>query len=155
MAWPNRWTSWKRSSLTITLTSCSSHKPTSWTKAISNSATIQSTTPTIPPELRGGSAIVLNTTIQHIQCRNPGTFLVESPMSDRGRPIVCAGQYYLTQSPHANGQGRNPPLQLSLQPPPQCTPKRRHPTPHRATWTQATATIPAQQSPYQILVYLM
>jgi hypothetical protein len=36
--------------------------------------------------------------------------------------VVCAEHYYPTQSPHANGQGRNPPLQLSLLPPPQCTP---------------------------------
>jgi hypothetical protein len=35
-------------------------------------------------------------------------------------------------SSHANGQGRNPLLQLSLQPPPQCTPKRTPPNPPRA-----------------------
>jgi hypothetical protein len=69
----------------------------------------------------------------HIQRRNPGTFPIESPTSDRGRTMVCAEHYYPTRSLHANGQGRNPPLQLSLQPPPQCTPKRTHPTPPRAT----------------------
>jgi hypothetical protein len=57
----------------------------------------------------------------HIQRRNPGTFPVESPMSDRGRPMVCAEHYYPTRSPHANHQGRNLQLQLTLQPPPQCT----------------------------------
>jgi hypothetical protein len=88
----------------------------------------------------------------HIQRRNPGTFPIESPTSDRGCTMVCAEHYYPTRSPHANGQERNPPLQLSLQPPPQCTPKRHPPTPPRATRTQATAKTPAQPSAYQILV---
>jgi hypothetical protein len=55
---------------------------------------------------------------------------------------------------HKSNHHRNLQLQLSLQPPPQCSPKRPHPTPTRATWPQATATIPAQRSAYQILVYL-
>jgi hypothetical protein len=59
--------------------------------------------------------------VLHIQRRNTGTFPAESPTSDRGRPMVCAEHYYPTRSPHANGQWRNPPIQLSLQPPPQCT----------------------------------
>jgi hypothetical protein len=71
---------------------------------------------------------------------------------DHGRTMVCAEHYYPTRSPHANGQGINPPLQLILQPPPQCTPKRPHHTPPRATWTQATATALVQRSAYQILV---
>jgi hypothetical protein len=75
----------------------------------------------------------------HIQRRNPGTFPVESPTSDHGRPMVCAEYYYPTRSPHANGQGRNVhptalttatasvhTLQLSLQPLPQCTPYSSH-----------------------------
>jgi hypothetical protein len=53
--------------------------------------------------------------------------------ASRGHTMVCAEHYYPTRSPHANGQERNPPLQLTLQPPPQCTPKRPHPTPPRAT----------------------
>jgi hypothetical protein len=69
----------------------------------------------------------------HIQRRNPGTFPVESPTPDRGRTMVCAEHYNPTRSPHANGQGRNPPLQLTLQPLPQCTPKRPHLTPPPAT----------------------
>jgi hypothetical protein len=52
----------------------------------------------------------------HIQRRNPGTFPIESPTSDRGRTMVCAEHCYLMRSPHADGQGRNLPLQLSLQP---------------------------------------
>jgi hypothetical protein len=80
---------------------------------------------------------------------------MESPTSDRGRTMICAEHYYPTRSPHANGQGRNPPLQLSLQPPPQCTPKRTHPTPPPATRTQAIAKTPAQRSAYQILVLLL
>jgi hypothetical protein len=54
------------------------------------------------------------------------------PLIMLGRTMVCAEHYYPTPSPHANGQERNLPLQLSLQPPPQCTPKRYPPNPPRA-----------------------
>jgi hypothetical protein len=86
----------------------------------------------------------------HIQRRNPGTFPIESPTSDRGRTTICAEHYYPTRSPHTNGQEFH--HYSSLQPPPQCTPKRHPPNPPRATRTQATAKTPAQRSAYQILV---
>jgi hypothetical protein len=80
---------------------------------------IQSAIHSLKPKKSPGYDLLTSKTLQE---RNPGTFPVESPTSDRGRPMVCAEYYYPTLSPHANGQGRNLHLQLSLQPPPQCTP---------------------------------
>jgi hypothetical protein len=81
----------------------------------------------------------------HFQQRNPRTLPIERFAHDSGCTLVHAKYGYSKGSPITN-----PPLQLSIQCLPQCTPRWPSSEPHGATIQQVVAKTPVKWSAYQI-----